>query len=134
MRRLTLLCCVLAAGCARTVLFTSPTATADSATLLREFSSELLPGASASRSFDVTVAGQIAITLTSTTPRGITVGLGVGIPRADGSCALSAGVEAVAGTTAQFTILADSGAYCAKVYDPGTLAAPLSFTISISRP
>lgn len=124
---------LLATACAGTTL-TSPTPTADTATLLREFSSQLTPGGSASREFDVTAAGAIAVTLKSTTPAGIKLGMGVGIPRANGSCALSAAVETVAGTTAQIAINAEAGAYCAKVYDLGTLAEPLPFTISISRP
>ena len=124
---------LLAAGCARTTM-TSPTPTADTATLLREFSSLVVPGGSASREFQVTASGPIAVTLTSTTPAGVTVGLGVGIPRSNGSCALHAAVETAAGAAAQIAISADVGAYCAKVYDAGTLTAPVPFTISISRP
>ena len=56
------------------------------------------------------------------------------IPRSNGSCALNAAVETVAGAAAQIAISADVGAYCAKVYDTGTLTAPVPFTISISRP
>jgi hypothetical protein len=40
----------------------------------------------------------------------------------------------VAGTAAQITMTADTGAYCARVYDLGNLTAPMPFTISISRP
>lgn len=123
---------VTIAGCKTTM--TSPTATADTAKLLSEFSSQVIPGGSASREFEVTTAGPIGVTLKSTTPAGVAVGVGVGIPRANGSCALSAAIETVAGTTAQLTIVAATGAYCARVYDLGTLAAPLPFTISISRP
>lgn len=126
--------CVSAMGCVKTTM-TSPTPTdSDTATLLREFSSEIAPGASASRTFDVSAAGSIAVTLTSTTPSGVVVGLGVGIPRSNGSCALHAAVETAAGAAAQIALAAEAGAYCAKVYDLGTLDAPLPFTISISRP
>jgi len=131
-RALIIVLAIGASGCTTTM--TSPTPTADTETLLREFSSLLIPGGSASREFEVTVAGPIAVTLTSTTPPGVTIGLGVGIPRSNGSCALNAAVETAAGTAAQISIAADAGTYCAKVYDPGTLGAPLPFTISISRP
>ncbi len=134
LRNVTLLAVVvMASGCAKTVI-TSPTSTADTATLLKEFSSQVLPGGSASRDFDITVAGPIGVTLKTTTPAGITMGVGVGIPRSNGSCALSAAVETVAGAAAQITIPAEKGTYCAKVYDLGTLSAPVPFTISISRP
>ena len=130
---LMLMAAVLMTACAGTTL-TSPTPVADTDTLQREFSSQVTPGGGASRHFDLTSAGLIAVTLKSTTPSGVTVGLGVGIPRSNGSCALSAAVETVAGTTAQIAITAEAGAYCTKVYDLGTLSAPLPFTISISRP
>ena len=132
-RLLTFVAILAAAGCARTTM-TSPTPVADTEALVREFTSLVIPGGSASREFEVAAAGTIAVTLKSTTPAGVTVGLGVGIPRSNGSCALSAAVETVAGTSAQLSISADSGAYCAKVYDVGTLTAPVPFTIAISRP
>ena len=131
-----LLCIVLSAAAAAcvTTTMTSPTETADTDLLQREFSSVLVPGGGASRSFELTSAGSIAVTLTSTTPGGVPVGVGIGIPRSDGSCALNASVATTAGSAAQISIAADTGAYCAKVYDLGNLAAPLPFTISISRP
>ena len=130
---LPLVAVVLLTGCGQTTL-TSPTPAADTDLLQREFSSLLLPGGSASRDFDIVVAGPIAVTLKSTTPGGVPIGVGVGIPRSNGTCALSAAVETAAGSTAQISISAAAGAYCAKVYDLGTLSAPLAFTIAISRP
>lgn len=120
------------AGCARTTMFTSPTSAADTETLLREFSSTVVPGGSASRTFDATTTGIITVVLKSTTPDGVMLGLGVGIPRSNGSCALNAAVEA--GPASQISIEAEKGSYCAKVFDLGSLAEPLSFTIAISHP
>lgn len=120
------------AGCTTTM--TSPTPTADTDLLLREFTSLLIPGGSASREFSTTAAGTVTVTLRSTTPPGVVIGVGVGIPRSNGSCALAAAVEASAGAAPQISMTADVGTFCAKVYDPGTLASPLPFTISISRP
>ncbi|HEX8029707.1 MAG TPA: hypothetical protein VF491_14635 [Vicinamibacterales bacterium] len=130
---LTLATVVLLGGCGQTTL-TSPTTVADTDLLQREFSSLLLPGGSASREFDIVVAGPIAVTLKTTTPGDVPVGVGVGIPRSNGSCALSAAVDTAAGSTAQISINAAAGTYCAKVYDLGTLLAPMAFTIAISRP
>ena len=121
------------AGCVKTTM-TSPTETADTDKLVREFSSVVTPGSGASRSFDLSSAGSVAVALLSTSPPGVAVGLGIGIPRADGSCALSAAITATTGASPQISIAADIGAYCAKVFDPGTLTEPVPFTISISRP
>ena len=123
------------AACAKTTYLTSPTATTvDSETFQRELSGSILPGGSVSRNFDTAAAGTVTVLLKSTTPGGIAVGMGVGITRSNGSCALSSAIEATAGAAAQISISADQGAYCAKVYDLGTLQEPLPFTISISHP
>ena len=122
------------AACAKTVMFTSPTAAVDPETFQRELSGSIVPGGSISRSFDTAAAGTVTVLLKSTTPAGVAVGMGVGISRSNGSCALSSAIEAKAGDAAQISIQADKGAYCAKVYDLGTLQEPLPFTISISHP
>jgi hypothetical protein len=63
------------------------------------------------------------------------VGLGVGIPLADGSgCVLSRSVESTAGTTAQLELSVDIGKYCVQIYDPGTLTGVVSFAISLIYP
>ena len=98
------------------------------------YSSNVVPGGSASREFTLITGGDVAATLTSTTPAGTMLGLGLGIPRSDGSCALSGAVTTSAGDSAQIAMSADAGLFCVKVYDPGSLAAPVSFTLSISRP
>lgn len=119
-------------SCAETP--TSPDTTVDTDKLLHEFSSNVVPGGSAGRVFDTAGDGTITITLKSTTPGGVTVGLGVGISRSNGSCALASAVETAAGAAAQISISAEKGTYCAKVYDLGTLKDPLPFTIGISHP
>jgi len=123
---------VAAPACVGTTL-TSPSEVAQAADL-NTFSSQVLPGGSVSREFATTAAGIITVRLASTTPAGVMVGLGIGIPRTNGSCALNGSVEAVAGTAAPLSLVAESGQYCAKVFDLGTLSAPLPFTVSISRP
>lgn len=122
------------AACAKTVMFTSPTAAVDPETFQRELSGSITPGGSVSRNFDTAAAGTVTVVLKSTTPAGVAVGMGVGITRSNATCALSSAIEATAGAAAQISIQADKGAYCAKVYDLGTLQEPLPFTISISHP
>lgn len=122
----------IAGGCSKTVI-TSPTPVAG-ALDVNSFTNVIVPGGSASRELTLTSSGTIAVTLTQTTPAGTPLGVGIGIPRANNQCALGSAVTAVAGSSAQIAMAADGGSYCVKVYDTGTLSAPVSFTISISRP
>ena len=121
---------MIAAACEESMI-TSPTETSID---VNSFSSVINPGSAASRDFTLASGGTVAVTLTTTQPSGVALGLGIGIPRSNGSCALTAGVQAVAGSAAQLAVLADAATYCAKVYDPGTIAGPTAFTIVISRP
>lgn len=98
------------------------------------FSSQVAPSSAASRQFDVTTGGTVSVRLSSTNPEGVVLGLGVGIPRLNGSCAVSSAVDTAAGAEAQLAVSTAAGTYCARVYDPGTLSAPVTFTLVISRP
>lgn len=126
------MCClaILAAACVATTI-TSPSETPID---VNSFSSVINPGGGASREFTLTSSGTVAVTLTTTLPSGVALGLGIGIPRSNGSCALSAGVQAIAGSAAQIAMTAEAATYCARVYDPGTVTEPTTFTIVISRP
>lgn len=132
--RLTLIvgAAAIVAGCSKTVI-TSPTPVAGKLDV-NSFSNTIAPGGSASRMLAITSAGTVAVTLTQTTPAGTSLGVGIGIPRSNGQCALSAAVTTTRGTGAQIAAPVDGGSYCVKVYDTGTLTAPVTFTISISRP
>ena len=118
-------------GCETTI--TSPTATATPIDV-NAFNSRVLPGGSASREFTLTTGGSVGVTLTSTTPTDVMLGVGLGIPRSDGSCALSGSVATTAGAGPQLAMNADTGSFCVKAYDPGRLPAPVAFTLVISRP
>jgi len=100
------------------------------------FSSNLAMGGSSTRSFEVTRAGVVSVTLimvgNSTT---LKAGLGVGIPLADGSgCVLSRSVETVSGTTAQLELSVDIGKFCLQIYDPGTITGVVPFSIHLVYP
>lgn len=122
----------VAAACERNP-FTAPTATA-TAIDVNAFASQVVPGGSASREFTLTASGTVAVTLKTTTPAGAVLGLGMGIPRSNGTCALADAVQATAASTAQVSMSVDTGTFCVKVYDLGTLTAPVAFTLGISRP
>jgi hypothetical protein len=98
------------------------------------FASQLTPLGTASRGFSVRETGSVVVTLTSVAPTAI-VGLGLGIPRADGSgCNLAQSIETGAGPDAHIATTAEGGSYCVKVYDPGRLPGPVSFSVTIQRP
>ncbi len=135
MRARLVLAMMMAAGlgaCAKTVI-TSPTATT-AAVDPNAFTNQVPPGGSASRLVTITSSGRLAVTLTQTTPPGLALGVGIGIPRSNNQCAVGASVTTTAGSTAQVASAVDGGNYCVKVFDPGTLTAPATFTVSISRP
>jgi hypothetical protein len=123
------LAAVLSAACASGTP-TAPDPVAD----VNTFSSLVSPGTAASRQFEVTTGGTVSVRLSSTNPEGVELGLGVGIPRSNGSCAVSSAVVTTAGAEAQLAVTTGAGTYCARVHDPGTLSAPVSFTLVVSRP
>jgi len=112
----------------------SPTESPTTATVT--FSSNLAVKGASSRSFEVTRAGNVSVTLLSVGGSAtLSVGLGLGIPESDGSgCVLSRSVETVAGTTAQLDLAVDVGEYCVEIYDPGTLVGNVGFTINLIYP
>ena len=130
--RLLILAMALCASACKDTMLTSPTEQASRD--VNTVSSLLVPGGSAGRELELTAAGRIGVTLTATTPAGIVLGVGIGIPRGNSSCALATAVEAAAGAAAQVSVAVETGRYCVKVYDPGTLTDSVPFTISISRP
>ncbi len=126
-------CLGVASAC--TTTFTSPTSPKPAAGPEGSFSSQLTPQGSASRAFAVRSRGTVSITLTTTTPPGTRVGLGVGIPRGNlTGCSLTQSVATVAGAAPQLIVTADVGDYCAQVFDLGTLTDPIGFTILLSYP
>ncbi len=125
-------CLGVASAC--TTTFTSPTSPKPDGPE-GSFSAQLTPQGSASRAFTVRSRGTVSITLTTTTPPGTRVGLGVGIPRGNlTGCSLTQSVATVAGAAPQLTVTADAGDYCAQVFDLGTLTDPIGFTILLSYP
>jgi hypothetical protein len=123
---------LVGAGC--TTYFETPTSATPTPPDPSKFESQLVKGGFASRSFTLTTAGTIEITLTSLEPP-VRVGLGVGVPDADGSaCNLSRSVETTAGSSPQVTAPADSGNYCVKVFDIGQVEESASFSITVTHP
>ena len=122
------------AGCGDDDPPTTPTPTPTTTTVT--FASNLAMGGASTRSFDVTRAGTVSVTLIHVNNLlTLKVGLGVGIPFADGTgCVLSRSVETVAGNTAQLELNVDAGKYCLQIYDPGTLTGVVPFSINLVYP
>ena len=102
------------------------------ATTTETFSGTLAAQGASIYTFTVAKSGQVSITLTSVGPTATTpVGLGIGTGTGTVCTLTSSTPMAIAGSTAQITVNQTPGTYCLKVYDAGTLAASLTFTVTI---
>jgi hypothetical protein len=90
-------------------------------------------------SFTVGTSGQVSITLASlvaTQPGpalNAMLDLGVGTPLGT-DCSVTNAVPAAPGLTAQLVNTLTAATYCARLSDPGNLAAPVNFTVRIVHP
>ena len=85
--------------------------------------------------FTVGRSGTVNVTLTSASPPdGVAIGLGIGVPQADGSCPLLDAVAATAGPQPQLSGRATPGALCLAVFDPDLLAADVVYEVVVSHP
>ncbi len=111
---------------------TTPSAPASPVTAT--FASNLTPGGTVTRLFSAAVPGTVTLTLDSLA-QPVTVGLSLGLTRADGAgCYGSTSVHATAGSSPQISIAVDAGNYCAVIYDIGTIAQSVAFSMTIVHP
>jgi len=127
---------VAAAACSNSTSSstTSPSTTPTGPTT-ETFSSIVYPSAIGAAWQKITVSGStgtLTATLVSTTPPGVTVGLGLGVSGVVNGCPQGVSVNATAGSQISATV--DPGTYCVKIYDPGTLTSQVAFTVSIVHP
>lgn len=108
------------------------TSTADPATI--DYSSSVEPGGFTARSFDAIASGTVTVIVDAFAPASVpSLGVGIGFQRNDGSgCELSVAATATRGS--QFSIAADAGRYCVKVFDVGSLTGTTTFTLRIAHP
>jgi hypothetical protein len=124
------LAALLAAGCSDSTTPTSATATATTAFT---FASSFTTRGSASRSFEQLATGAVDLTLRAASPD-VRLGIGLGIPRPDGSgCNLTRGVEVSMGEAPQLTLVAEPGVWCVRVYDVGFVPERVAFTLEVSH-
>lgn len=125
---------LLAPGCEEAP--TAPTP-AISSPVTETFSSLLSPRGAATRTFMVPDRGPVQATLTSTTPSGLTLGLGIGVPNRGASgprCAFTVTAVVTAGASPPLSVAADAGEVCVSVFDLGTLTGQVAFSVTIVRP
>ena len=116
---------------------TNPFSTAPSpagSTTTDTFNGSLAPNGAIVFTFTVTAAGSVGVTLTSVSPSTTSaLGLGVG-PSSNGTCSVTNSTSsAVAGATAQLTVTENSGTYCVRVSDAGTLPTVSTVTVTVSH-
>jgi hypothetical protein len=99
------------------------------------FASALAIQGSSSRTFTASQAGTVRLTLQSLGGPATSVGLGIGIPRLDGAgCVLTQSVTTGPGAGPHLTAAVAPGVYCVRVFDPGTLPGPSTFSVQIVFP
>lgn len=118
---------------------TAPTGSADTAApittpVVLSFTGLVAPSGTASRTFTAQLAGAATASLSGITPA-TALGLGFGIPRADGSgCLLGRSAVAVDGATARLSANVDPGIFCLQVYSPEGTADQVTFTVTLEHP
>ncbi len=127
----------LAAACDNgpvTPTTTTTTTTPAASPVTETFSSQVAKGGYASRSFTAAKAGTATVTLTSVgSSSTLKLGLALGIPDGAGTgCLFTRTTETAAG--GQLSAAVDTGVYCVRVYDLGTLTSAINFTVTIVRP
>ena len=143
---LVLLSVILATGCnnqsAATTTPTTTTTTTPAAPTITEppFAGTLKMGGSPQiLTFSVTQAGPLTITLTAAGPPStVVVGLAIGTPTfatTGTTCSPLATANAQVGVIPpQISgTVSSSGSYCLAVYDPGTLTADITFSVTVAH-
>jgi len=119
---------------------TSPSSTttapaAASPTTTEQWSGTLAVGTTRFYSFTVLQYGTVNMTVNSLTVGGaasdVTLSAGIGTPSGT-TCALTTSGTVQAGS--QLTNTFDTGIRCVYIADPGTMSAPVAFTIAIDHP
>jgi hypothetical protein len=98
------------------------------------FASLVAPGGSTSRTFSMSTAGIVKVTLATLGNGAVSVGLGVGLPATGSPCSLAQSVVTSPGASPQIVTSADAGTYCVEVFDTGRLSENTPFSLTIEHP
>lgn len=98
------------------------------------FNSALTVGGSSFSTFTVSQAGTVTAQLSALGAAG-PVGLGLGTPNGTTSCVLTtSSASVVPGNSPQISATENAGNYCVEIFDPGTLTASTTFSITVVHP
>lgn len=125
-----------AAGCGDSP--TAPTSAVDTTPVTTpvnvSFPGVVGPGGTVSRSFVAQLAGTASVTVSNISPA-TPLGVGIGIPRADGTgCLLSVSATAGNGNSASASTSVASGAFCVQVFAPAQTANAVTFSVALTHP
>lgn len=116
---------------------TTTTATAASPAYFEDFSGAVGVSSSAFYSFTVTQYGTVNVTLASMggtyVPPTVTMGLGIGVPEAEG-CPATTTINTAPGAGPHLSGTYQPGVYCVRINDVGNLYAAGTFVVSIAYP
>jgi hypothetical protein len=126
---------VSAAACGDSQSTTAPTTPTTPTIKTDTFTSILAVRGSTSHGFIVSTAGTVSVTLLNAGPSSMKVGLGLGIPNANGaSCNLNTSLTTTGGSDPQIIATTDPGTFCVDVYDVGNLTGEVGIAVKIVHP
>lgn len=113
---------------------TSPSTTTTTSPVTDSFASLLAVGGATTRTFAVSTAGTVKITLSTLSNANARVGVSLGLPATGAPCSPSISVITGPGSAPQVQTAVSAGTYCAQVFDTGTLKEDTAFTLTIEHP
>lgn len=126
-----LLLALSAAGCSDNSTTTTPSTTSP---VTDTFASLLAVGGATTRSFVVSSAGTVKVTLSTLGNGTGRAGISIGLPATGAPCSPSVSVVTGPSTTPQLQAAVIAGTYCAQVFDTGTLREDTAFSMTIEHP
>jgi hypothetical protein len=126
-----LLAIVCSVSCGDEAATTAPTSVTSPTTVT--WTTLLYANSAASRSFVVSQAGSVTVTLQGAA---IPIGIAVGVPAvaSGSSCRASTSVTATSSDAPLLTIGVEQGTYCVLVFDIGGIVDPIAFTVTLVHP
>lgn len=127
------LCLALsAAACSKDSTTTTPSTTTSPTSTT--FASQVSVKGGTARTFTMSTAGTVKVTLATLGNGTVVAGLGLGVPATAAPCSLAYSVVTGPSSAPQIVTTADAGTYCVQVYDTGTLTADTEFSVTVEHP
>jgi hypothetical protein len=96
------------------------------------WSSNLYPLGVLTRTFAVTQAGNVTVSLSSVTPAAA-LGIGIGVPN-NNDCVLNTSLVTTPGAGANLSTTTEVGTFCVRLFDTGQLPGRVLFNVTITHP